>query len=90
MEPIMLKDQKWTGDKLYCSVSFGNAITVKGCVVSRDETGVVLDFPKYKRADDSFIPLTVFHRTLFMKAVSVAVSCYETLSAVFSNNQKED
>lgn len=75
----MLKDQKWTGDKLYCSVSFGNAITVNGCVVSRDERGVVLDFPKYKRADESFIPLTVFHRTLFM----------ETLSAVFSNNQKE-
>ena len=91
VEPVVLQDQKWSGGKLYCSVAFGNAVTVKGCVVSKSETGsITLDFPKYKQADGLVTLLTTFHRTLFLKAVSVAVSCYETLSAVLSNNQKEN
>lgn len=89
-EPVILQDQKWIDNRLYCTVAFGNAFSVNGCVIYKTEDGAHLEFPRYVAPNGDKSPLTIFHRTLYLKAVSVALSSYDTLAAVLAGNNKEE
>lgn len=78
--PISVRNIHVNEDRsMSCSIRFGNALAINGCLLYEDgEGGVKLDVPTIPGKDAS--KTCILARKLFLDAFGIASSVYETLA----------